>query len=157
MDDAIHQSYTMVLILIMISWVVKGMHWSLKHFPTNAPIIWAVNVAHGGTSEKSHLALAVFRCFSSLRTSWDIPRHLRMSQDALGQLKHLKTARARWPFPDAVWYLWRENKGFKNGLNRVVHIKKFWDLATAIMVVNSDSLFLTCYLPVLHSWLMFSS
>jgi len=25
-----------------------------------------------------------------------------MSQDALGQLKHLKTARARWPFPD-VW------------------------------------------------------
>jgi len=26
-----------------------------------------------------------------------------MSQDALGQLKHLKTARARWPFPDASW------------------------------------------------------
>jgi len=25
-----------------------------------------------------------------------------MSQDALGQLKHLKTASARWPFPDAV-------------------------------------------------------
>jgi len=25
-----------------------------------------------------------------------------MSQDALGQLKHLKTARARWPFPDAA-------------------------------------------------------
>jgi len=25
-----------------------------------------------------------------------------MSQDALGQLKHLKTARARWPFPDVV-------------------------------------------------------
>jgi len=25
-----------------------------------------------------------------------------MSQNALGQLKHLKTARARWPFPDAV-------------------------------------------------------
>jgi len=25
-----------------------------------------------------------------------------MSQDALGQLKHLKTARARWPFPDDV-------------------------------------------------------
>ena len=24
-----------------------------------------------------------------------------MSQDALGLLKHLKTARARWPFPDA--------------------------------------------------------
>jgi len=24
-----------------------------------------------------------------------------MSQDALGQLKHLKTARSRWPFPDA--------------------------------------------------------
>ena len=24
-----------------------------------------------------------------------------MSQDALGQLKHLKTAKARWPFPDA--------------------------------------------------------
>ena len=23
-----------------------------------------------------------------------------MSQDALGLLKHLKTARARWPFPD---------------------------------------------------------
>jgi len=23
-----------------------------------------------------------------------------MSQNALGQLKHLKTARARWPFPD---------------------------------------------------------
>jgi len=26
-----------------------------------------------------------------------------MSQDALGQLKHLKTARARWPFPDVVF------------------------------------------------------
>ena len=26
-----------------------------------------------------------------------------MPQDALGQLKHLKTARARWPFPDAVY------------------------------------------------------
>ena len=25
-----------------------------------------------------------------------------MSQDALGQLKHLKTARARWPFPDVA-------------------------------------------------------
>jgi len=25
-----------------------------------------------------------------------------MSQDALGQLKHLKTARARWPFPDVT-------------------------------------------------------
>jgi len=25
-----------------------------------------------------------------------------MSQDALGLLKHLKTARARWPFPDEV-------------------------------------------------------
>ena len=25
-----------------------------------------------------------------------------MSQNALGQLKHLKTARARWPFPDVV-------------------------------------------------------
>jgi len=25
-----------------------------------------------------------------------------MSQDALGQLKHLKTARARWPFPDVL-------------------------------------------------------
>jgi len=25
-----------------------------------------------------------------------------MSQDALGQLKHLKTARARWPFPDVM-------------------------------------------------------
>jgi len=25
-----------------------------------------------------------------------------MSQDALGQLKHLKTARARWPFPDVI-------------------------------------------------------
>jgi len=24
-----------------------------------------------------------------------------MSQDSLGLLKHLKTARARWPFPDA--------------------------------------------------------
>ena len=23
-----------------------------------------------------------------------------MSQDAIGQLEHLKTARARWPFPD---------------------------------------------------------
>jgi len=33
--------------------------------------------------------------------SWNnIPESLRMSQDALGQLKHLKTARARWPFPD---------------------------------------------------------
>jgi len=26
--------------------------------------------------------------------------YLGMSQDALGQLKHLKTARARWPWPD---------------------------------------------------------
>jgi len=25
-----------------------------------------------------------------------------MTQDALGQLKHLKTARARWPFPDVL-------------------------------------------------------
>ena len=25
-----------------------------------------------------------------------------MSQDVLGQLKHLKTARARWPFPDVL-------------------------------------------------------
>jgi len=25
-----------------------------------------------------------------------------MSQDALGLLKHLKTARARWPFPDGI-------------------------------------------------------
>jgi len=25
-----------------------------------------------------------------------------MFQDALGQLKHLKTARARWPFSDVV-------------------------------------------------------
>ena len=25
-----------------------------------------------------------------------------MSQDALGQLKHLKTAKARWPFPDVL-------------------------------------------------------
>jgi len=51
-------------------------------------------------SGKGHLALAVFRCFSCPRASWDIPRHPRMSQDALGQLKHLKTAKARWPFPD---------------------------------------------------------
>ena len=27
-----------------------------------------------------------------------------MSQDALGQLKHLKTARARWPLPDVHVY-----------------------------------------------------
>ena len=26
-----------------------------------------------------------------------------MSQDALGLLKHLKTARARWPFPDGAF------------------------------------------------------
>jgi len=26
-----------------------------------------------------------------------------MSQDAIGLLKHLKTARARWPFPDVVY------------------------------------------------------
>ena len=32
-----------------------------------------------------------------------------MSQDALGQLKHLKTARARWPFPDAASFLSLEN------------------------------------------------
>ena len=32
-----------------------------------------------------------------------------MSQDALGQLKHLKTARARWPFPDVV--IVRKTKG----------------------------------------------
>ena len=25
-----------------------------------------------------------------------------MSHNALGQLKHLKTARARWPFPDVL-------------------------------------------------------
>jgi len=53
------------------------------------------------TSGKGHLALAVFGCFSCPRASRDILRHPRMSQDALGQLKHLKTARARWPFPDA--------------------------------------------------------
>ena len=52
------------------------------------------------TSGKGHLALAVFRCFSCPRASWDILGYLGMSQDALGQLKHLKTARARWPFPD---------------------------------------------------------
>ena len=52
------------------------------------------------TSGKGHLALAVFRCFSCSRASWDILRHPRMLQDALGQLKHLKTVRARWPFPD---------------------------------------------------------
>jgi len=28
-----------------------------------------------------------------------------MSQDALGLLKHLKTARARWPFPDALLHM----------------------------------------------------
>jgi len=28
-----------------------------------------------------------------------------MSQDALGQLKHLKTARARWPFSDEPCHL----------------------------------------------------
>jgi len=54
------------------------------------------------SSGKGHLALAVFRCFSCPRASWEILRHLRMSQDALGQLKHLKTTRARWPFPDAT-------------------------------------------------------
>jgi len=31
------------------------------------------------TSGKGHLALAVFRCFSCPRPSWDIPRHPRMS------------------------------------------------------------------------------
>ena len=54
------------------------------------------------TSGKGHLALAVFRCFSCSRASWDILGCLGMSQDALGLLKHLKTARARWPFPDEV-------------------------------------------------------
>ena len=53
-------------------------------------------------SGKGHLALAVFRCFSWPRASWDILGCLRMSQDALGQLKHLKTARAGWPFPDVL-------------------------------------------------------
>jgi len=53
------------------------------------------------TSGKGHLALAVFRCFSCPRAFWDILGCLGMSQDALGLLKHLKTARARWPFPDA--------------------------------------------------------
>ena len=40
-----------------------------------------------------------------------------MSQDALGWLKHLKTTRARSPFPDDVGSLQREvtNKGW--GMN----------------------------------------
>jgi len=58
-------------------------------------------------SGKDHLALAVFRCFSCSRTSQDILGCLGMSQDALGQLKNLKTARARWPFPD-VWNYFEE-------------------------------------------------
>ena len=33
-----------------------------------------------------------------------------MSQDALGQLKHLKTARARWPFPDVQQNLYTARK-----------------------------------------------
>ena len=55
-----------------------------------------------GASGKGHLALAVFRCFSCPRASWGILGCLGMPQDALGQLKHLKTARARWPFPDVM-------------------------------------------------------
>jgi len=34
-----------------------------------------------------------------------------MSQDALGQLKHLKTARARWPFPDVVTSVHERKEG----------------------------------------------
>jgi len=33
-----------------------------------------------------------------------------MSQDALGQLKHLKMARARWPFPDGLVALVRDEE-----------------------------------------------
>ena len=69
---------------------------------TGCHIIWGAlaSVSGGSASGKGHLALAVFRCFSCPRASWDILRHPRMSQDALEQLKHLKTARARWPFSD---------------------------------------------------------
>ena len=43
-----------------------------------------------------------------------------MSQDALGQLKHLKTARARWPFPDEE----RENRA-ASGMRAALFIQ--WD------------------------------
>ena len=63
------------------------------------------------TSGKGHLALAVFRCFSCPRASCGILGCLGMSQDALGQLKHLKTARARWPFPDGCGGMWNRVVG----------------------------------------------
>jgi len=93
----------------------------------------------GTTSGKGHLALAVFRCFSSPRASWDIPRHPRMSQDALGQLKHLKTARARWPFPDVsafvLFWTWRIQQN-RQVWSRAAeeHSKEFWshDIQTNI-------------------------
>ena len=94
------------------------------HFRT-----WPTSVEGGAhASAKGHLALAVFRCFSCPRASRDILECLRMSQDALGQLKHLKTARARWPFPDqwetlasvvfdaCRWY-WEAKGGVEVNLN----------------------------------------
>ena len=84
---------------MMISTSFSLLPWILPSFIFMTPrnMQW-----HQGRhpSGKDHLALAVFRCFSCPRASWGIPRHPRMSQGALGQLKHLKTASARWPFPD---------------------------------------------------------
>jgi len=78
-------------------WVHQPVAWH-RHIEQG---VYRAAVRHVSTSGKGHLALAVFRCFSCSRASWDILGCLGMSQDALGQLKHLKTARARWPFPDA--------------------------------------------------------
>ena len=41
-----------------------------------------------------------------------------MSWDALGQLKHLKTARARWPFPDEEPVTWHTNHLIAERVNR---------------------------------------
>ena len=87
----------------------KTKWWLAHHSPyfhefSHHSFSWPLETCSGtkGTiaSGKDHLALAIFRCFSCPRASWGIRRHPRMSQGALGQLKHLKTARARWPFPD---------------------------------------------------------
>jgi len=47
-----------------------------------------------------------------------------MSQDALGQLKHLKTARARWPFPDVSRLFGHRGGAASEGGAEVVVVKK---------------------------------
>ena len=80
-----------------------GMGMGLDGYGFGWVRVWVRIFYPGVTSSgKDHLALAVFRCFSCPRASWDILGCLGMSQDALGLLKHLKTARARWPFPDGL-------------------------------------------------------